>query len=71
MREGPEGNVANAASLTALIKPGGPEVRRVRGLDQMPGFRILDQGQQVIIPGLFHLLDDLGTKVKTNREHED
>lgn len=68
MREGPEGDAATQASLTAPVEPGGPEVRRVRGLDQMSGLRILNQGQQMILPGFFHLLEDLGTKVKTNRK---
>lgn len=47
---------------TVLIEPGEPEVRRVRRLDQMPSLWILNQGQQVLLAGAFHLLEDLGVK---------
>lgn len=55
-------------TLTVLIEPGEPKVRRVGRLDQMSSPWILNQGQQVLLSGFFHLLEDLGVKGQDKQE---
>lgn len=61
-------NPKGSLTLTVLTEPGEPKVRRVGRLDQMSSPWILNQGQQVLLSSLFHLLEDLGVKGQDKQE---